>query len=82
MKKDKEGLQILKGLIEKGDLKLKVRLKVTKDDYIAIGTLTYQGKQVTMKMDKFSELDKKLENKKLYKSSTNEIKKLVYTNKN
>lgn len=82
MKKDKEGLQILKGLIEKGDLKLKVRLKVTKDDYIAIGTLTYQGKQVTMKMDKFSELDKKLENKKSYKSSVNEIKKLIYTNKN
>lgn len=54
MKKDKQGLAILKGLIESGELKLKVRLKVTKEEYIAIGTLTYQGKQVTMKMNKLN----------------------------
>lgn len=82
MKKDKEGLQILKGLIEKGDLKLKVRLKVTKDDYIAIGTLTYQGKQVTMKMDKLSESDKKLENVNKKSVSTSDVRKLLHTNKN
>lgn len=57
MKKDKQGLAVLKGLIETGELKLKVRLKVTRDEYIAIGTLTYQGKQVTMKMDKLTQLD-------------------------
>lgn len=82
MKKDKEGLQVLKGLIEKGDLKLKVRLKVTKDDCIAIGTLTYQGKQVTMKMDKLSESDKKLENTNKKSVSTSDIRKLLHTNKN
>lgn len=37
--------------MEKGDLKLKVRLKRTKEADIAIGTLTYQGKQVCTLQD-------------------------------
>lgn len=51
MKKDKQGLAILKGLIEKGDLKLKIRLKETKEGRWALGTLTYQGKQVCSMRD-------------------------------
>lgn len=37
--------------MEKGDLKMKVRLKETRDSFIAIGTLTYQGKQVATMQD-------------------------------
>lgn len=62
MKKDKQGLTILKELIESGELKLKVRLKITKNEYIAIGTLTYQGKKVCMQQDIYN-CKKKSDNK-------------------
>lgn len=51
MKRDKQGLEILKGLIKSGDLKLKVRLKQTKEGTWALGTLTYLGKQVYRTQD-------------------------------
>jgi len=62
MKKDKEGLKILKGLIESGDLKLKVRLKETKEGHWALGTLTYQGKQVCTIRDPNTPFTKSIKN--------------------
>lgn len=55
MKKDKKGLEILKELMRKGDLKLKVRLKETKEGRWALGTLTYQGKLVYRTQDPMDE---------------------------